>query len=241
MIQVPVVPLAVHRGTLLTLGVQRKHGVDLASARLRRALAGLADANRLLGRSRTQVEILTGNITHLRAKLASLAQQITRAHEFANYDELTGLPNRSLLLNRLKQATAQAARQNRQVTLLFVGVDELKGANGMFGRPTGDMLLQEVAQRIGICIRGSDTACRYGPNEFVIMLPGTDTLTGTTVAKKISKRLADPFIFDGKVIDITANVHVAAYPVDVRHYQQLIERADIDMYLDRAQRVPTET
>jgi diguanylate cyclase (GGDEF)-like protein len=111
---------------------------------------------------------------HLNRELIELASQEAQARDFAYHDELTRLPNRRLLRDRLEQALAHAARQRKEVALLLLDLDGFKSINDRLGHARGDKLLQAVAQRLQLNVRGADTACRYGGDEFVIMLPEVD-------------------------------------------------------------------
>jgi diguanylate cyclase len=212
---------------------------------LTQTLSQLETVTRALAASDTRaraaeqrIEVLAADLAHIQRRIIQLAHKTAQARHLAHHDGLTGLPNRTLLLDRLKQATAQAARQNRQVALLFLDLDGFKSVNDTFGHVTGDKLLQQMAERISSCIRGGDTASRYGGDEFVIMLPDTNALAGTAVAQKIRSSLDAPFVIDGDVILVTASIGVAVFPVDAQHYNQLLKHADIEMYLDKAQRPP---
>lgn len=156
---------------------------------------------------------------------------MVQAQHLADHDELTGLPNRSVLRDRLSQAIAQAARQHKQVGLLLLDMDGFKSVNDRLGHATGDKLLQRVAQRLLTCIRGADTACRYGGDEFVILLPevgGGESVA--EVARKLRAQLDPPYVVDGHTIEVTASIGVAVYPADGDSQNELIRRADLAMY-----------
>jgi diguanylate cyclase (GGDEF)-like protein len=216
-------------------------------ARLQQALSELAELKRALATSQQQVkaarqqtETLVERNSRLRQRLTRLAQRVAQARHFAYHDELTGLPNRRLLLDRLNQAMAQGARQHKQVALLSLDLDGFKSVNDRLGHAAGDKLLQQVAGRLAACTRGADTACRYGGDEFVIMLPEIDGQeSAAAVAQKIRARLAAPFDVDGSVITLTASIGTAVYPVDGQNYRDLINQADIAMYRAKAHSDPS--
>ena len=182
-----------------------------------------------------QVNGTAQTISGLRQKVIWLEQEVARVRHFAYHDELTGLPNRSLLLDRLNQAIVQAARQQKQVGLLLLDLDGFKCVNDRLGHATGDILLQRVAQRLLCCIRGADTACRYGGDEFVILLPEVDgEKNAAEVAQKLRAYLAKPYVVGDQSIALTASIGVAVYPRDGSNQTDLIRRADIAMYLAKA-------
>jgi diguanylate cyclase (GGDEF)-like protein len=123
-----------------------------------------------LGAVRRQLDELLLRHGHLKRHAEALEQAVAKARKLAYRDELTGLPNRRLLLNHFNQAAARAARQRKQVALLFLDLDGFKNVNDAFGNRTGDTLLRQVGARLVACIRTSDTACRLGGDEFVILL-----------------------------------------------------------------------
>jgi diguanylate cyclase (GGDEF)-like protein len=181
----------------------------------------LVRENAMLGRDNAQ----------LRVQLAQLARKETKARHFAYHDELTGLPNRRLLLDRLTQAIALGARQRKQVAVLFFDLNGFKAINDGLGHVVGDKLLRKVAKRLSECLRTADTACRYGGDEFVIMLPEVDgEETAAAVEKKIRARIAAPYMIDGNEISMTASIGAAVYPRDGQDHGALIKRADSAMY-----------
>ncbi|MBU3989384.1 MAG: PAS domain S-box protein, partial [Gammaproteobacteria bacterium] len=116
----------------------------------------------------------------------------------ANYDALTGLPNRNLLGERLGQALKQARREDTLVAVLFIDLDFFKEVNDTLGHAVGDQLLQSVAERMQHCVRETDTIGRQGGDEFVVLLANiVDTVTAAAVAEKIIAQLAEPFLLDG--------------------------------------------
>jgi diguanylate cyclase len=184
-----------------------------------------------------KIETLTQSNWLLQQEVARLVRQVAQTRHFAYHDELTGLPNRSLLMDRLNQAIVQAARQHKRVALLLLDLDGFKSVNDRRGHAAGDELLRQAAQRLVACIRGADTACRYGGDEFVIMLPEFDgSESVSTVAEKVHIHLAAPYAIGGEAISVTASIGTATYPDDGENYHDLIEHADIAMYRAKAHR-----
>jgi diguanylate cyclase len=185
---------------------------DLAAAQ--KYLGALVEANSLL-----------------RRKLIATEVRAATANYLAYHDALTGLPNRRLLLDRLSQAIAQAARQKKNVALVFFDVDGFKAINDKLGHASGDRLLQAVARRLGACLRATDTACRYGGDEFIVMLPEVEgEQTAAVVEQKIRTRLAAPYLVDGSLITVTLSIGTAVYPMDATDHRDLIKLADAAMY-----------
>lgn len=182
-----------------------------------------------------RIDVLETNTLLLRQKVALLQRSAARARRFACQDELTGLPNRRLLLDRYHQAVALAARQHRLVALLFLDLNGFKDVNDTHGHATGDRILQQVAERLRASIRASDTACRYGGDEFVVLLPELAGLrSALEAARKIRDRLAAPYTVDGTEITVTASIGTAVYPIDGRDYGELMRAMDASMYRDKA-------
>ena len=185
--------------------------------------------------ARQHIEKLVRSNARLTRKLVLLRREAAQARHLAYHDQLTGLPNRSLLMDRLTQAMAQAARQHKQVGLLLLDLDQFKSVNDRLGHAAGDSVLQQVARRLSASIRSCDTACRYGGDEFVIMLPEIDGwASANAVAHKIRTRLAAPYLLDDRVIVLTASIGIAMYRADGRDGSELIREADSAMYLAKA-------
>ena len=177
-----------------------------------------------------QLSELACTVARLGTTAERLEQQMVRMRHVAHHDPLTGLPNRTLLLDRLDRALAQAMRNGGQVALLMMDLDAFKVVNDRFGHGAGDRLLQEVAQRLRATIRDADTICRYGGDEFVVLLPDTGRRGAADVACKIHERLAAPFLVEGSPITVGACIGIAVCPADGASPVALLERADTAMY-----------
>jgi diguanylate cyclase (GGDEF)-like protein/PAS domain S-box-containing protein len=149
----------------------------------------------------------------------------------ANYDALTGLPNRTLLVDRLARALAAAHREELKVALLFVDLDRFKGVNDSLGHAVGDELLQQVAGRLRDCLRETDTVARFGGDEFVVMLEGVRHANDAAqVAKKLIADLERPFALVGREVFIGASVGITLYPDDSQDADNMLRNADMAMY-----------
>jgi diguanylate cyclase (GGDEF)-like protein len=213
----------------------RSTAFDLAASNAARTERALEVSRERLRAAMCRIDALETEGLLLRHQVALLQRTVAQARQFAYHDELTGLPNRRLLQDRYHQAVALAARQKRPVALLFLDLNGFKKINDTHGHAAGDSILQQVAERLRACIRKSDTACRYGGDEFVILLPeleGRDS--AAAAARKIRARLAVPCVVDGTRITVTASIGVAVYPVDGREYGDLMRVTDGFMYRDKA-------
>jgi diguanylate cyclase (GGDEF)-like protein/PAS domain S-box-containing protein len=150
----------------------------------------------------------------------------------ANYDVLTGLPNRRFFLDRLEQEIKQAARIGVGTALLFIDLDHFKEANDQYGHDAGDLLLQLVTERLHTCIRETDTVARIGGDEFTIILQGLiDTKYVELVAGKILRELVRPFQIFNNTLHISASIGISHFPQDASTPEDLIKNADQAMYM----------
>ena len=149
----------------------------------------------------------------------------------ANFDSLTGIPNRMMFLDRLQQALAHAEREKQYVALLFIDLDHFKEVNDSLGHAAGDVLLQEVAQRLERCLRKTDTLARLGGDEFTAMMPGvTDPAAVKIVVERMLQSLAEPFILPGGEGRISGSIGVACYQNNGSDVATLMQHADAAMY-----------
>lgn len=214
----------------------RPTGVPSELEKLQRALAESRSNDTIRLR---EIKALKVRNLKLSQKLALLTQKESKARHIAYHDELTGLPNRRLLQDRLKQAVAQAARHDKQVAVMLLDLDGFKSINDRLGHPVGDHLLQQVAKRLTSCVRVADTVCRYGGDEFVVMLPEfEDGDSASAVAEKIRAQLETPYELGSELITVRASIGVAEYPDDGSSYRALIKQADIAMYRAKTNNCP---
>lgn len=149
----------------------------------------------------------------------------------AHFDQLTGLPNRTLLLDRLNQAISVSNRASRAISLLFIDLDGFKPVNDTYGHAIGDKLLKEVAVRLQSCLREGDTAARLGGDEFVVILLESDLDRAITVAHRILGTLRVPYEFGKKTISsISGSIGIAEYPNHADELDSLLTAADNAMY-----------
>jgi len=165
------------------------------------------------------------------ADITGASQQRLLLEERANYDALTGLPNRVLLAERLGQVLAQARAMGKTVAVAFIDLDGFKAINDSMGHVAGDSLLATMAQRLRLALRESDTLARFGGDEFVAVLP--DVQDGALLASltgRMSAAARVPVLLDGRTLCLSASIGVARYPDDGATGAELIGRADAAMY-----------
>ncbi len=154
----------------------------------------------------------------------------------ANFDPLTGLPNRSMFHDRLDQEMKKARRSNSVLALLFLDLDEFKAVNDTLGHDMGDILLKEAAQRLRDCVRESDTVARLGGDEFTVILTELDEqYSAELVAKVILLRLVQPFSLKGKFVHVSVSIGITLYPEDAATLDELLKNADQAMYAAKDQ------
>jgi diguanylate cyclase (GGDEF)-like protein/PAS domain S-box-containing protein len=176
-----------------------------------------------------------GAITHFIAiqhDISVQKQEHARDHYLAYHDVLTGLPNRALFLDLLRQAISHAKRMDNALALLFLDLDNFKTVNDTFGHDLGDRLLLAVAERLSAAVRKSDTVARFGGDEFAILLP--DLLASgvaSTLAGKLTDTIARPFVIAVQKISIGISIGIAICPADGEEPDELMRKADQAMYL----------
>ncbi len=149
----------------------------------------------------------------------------------AQYDVLTGLPNRALFYDRLRQAVVRARREQSMVGLLFLDLDRFKHINDTLGHAAGDRVLKVVADRLKGFLREVDTIARLGGDEFTVIIEGvSDTEQVASVAEKIKAALSESVVLDGHDMLVSASVGITLYPQDAEDIESLIKNADIAMY-----------
>ena len=161
-----------------------------------------------------------------------LAEQ--RIRHVAHHDALTGLPNRSLLRDRLVQALTRAHERGELVAVLFINLDRFKTVNESLGHSEGDELLKKVSARLRECLRDTDTLARFGGDEFVAVIAGADDLPVAVAVQKILQVSTAPYDVAGQPVVVTASIGVALYPADGRDADSLLRNADAAMSAAKA-------
>jgi len=174
--------------------------------------------------------VVTGSVFAFHDVSAARARSLEMSR-LAQHDSLTGLPNRVLFNDRLTQAISLAMRQNKQLAVMFVDLDQFKKINDSLGHGVGDKLLQSVAGRLVNCVRRTDTVSRLGGDEFVILLSQVEREEDAAIsARKILRALATSHTIENKDLDISVSIGVSTYPSDGPDAENLMNKADTAMY-----------
>ncbi|SFR53712.1 PAS domain S-box-containing protein/diguanylate cyclase (GGDEF) domain-containing protein [Marinobacter daqiaonensis] len=174
------------------------------------------------------VVVTIRDVSNVRALTAQLGYLATR-------DPLTGLPNRALLKDRLMQEVAHAERHGERLALMYLDLDLFKEVNDMLGHTAGDDLLVEVAERLKNCVRRSDTVCRVGGDEFILLLTEFGEMASLNeLGSKVSDTLREPFELEGHTVEISTSVGISVFPDDGHDPDSLIRHADTAMYQAKA-------
>jgi len=175
-----------------------------------------------------------GKIKHFLAVKHDITQRKqlqNKLKHISEHDTLTELPNRLLLNDRLNQALSLAKRNKTTLALIFLDLDKFKPVNDTFGHDIGDLLLQQVAKRIQICLRESDTVARVGGDEFIILLPNIQNQHNIlSLAEKIRSALNQSFDCDNNTLNISSSLGIAIYPEHGLTALELSKNADSAMY-----------
>ncbi len=173
----------------------------------------------------------------------SVSRDITERKQFeekladmATHDSLTGLPNRTLLNDRLTMGLALSRRSGNRLAVMMLDLDKFKVINDTMGHDIGDQLLKAVGERLASVTRKSDTVGRMGGDEFVLVLPQiSQPANAAMLAQRILDIFREPFIFDGHRLNVTTSVGIAVYPDDGKEIEELLKSADTAMYWAKEQ------
>jgi|GEM_PF-668035 len=169
----------------------------------------------------------TGTLTDISAKKQTEAQYWSHA----NFDTLTGLPNRRLFRDRLDESVKKAERSGLGLALFFIDLDRFKEANDLLGHDAGDLLLIEAGRRIAAAVRAADTVARLGGDEFTVILEEqSEEAHVERTAQKIIEALAQPFHIGSEIVYLSASVGITLYSTDANASEELIKNADQAMY-----------
>ena len=154
-----------------------------------------------------------------------------KLRQLANYDRLTGLPNRSLFMDRMAQTLTKAHRTDQRVAMLFIDVDRFKGINDSLGHHSGDLVLRTIGKRLLNCIRASDTVARLGGDEFTIILEDCQNIDViTTICERILEAVVEPIPLGQTEANLTCSIGISLFPNDGKDVEVLLQNADSAMY-----------
>lgn len=149
----------------------------------------------------------------------------------ANYDHLTGLPNRSLLLDRIQHAIDHSRRKKTSIALFFIDLDRFKQVNDSLGHEYGDLLLKEITKRLTHVLRADDTVARIGGDEFVVLLESFNSNSQLgNIAQKVIESVGEPTLLKNNTVSVGASIGIALYPEDAINSDKLLRNADVAMY-----------
>jgi diguanylate cyclase (GGDEF)-like protein len=148
----------------------------------------------------------------------------------ALHDVLTGLPNRALLEDRLRVAIVAAQRRNACVSVMLLDLDRFKQVNDVFGHKAGDAVLVEIAKRLRIALRSTDTVARLGGDEFVVVLPDTSLAGADLAAASMLTSVGAPISFESKYVEVGVSIGITMHPGHGDDAETLLRRADLAMY-----------
>jgi diguanylate cyclase (GGDEF)-like protein len=171
----------------------------------------------------SEVTLILEDVTERKALEERIAYQ-------AFHDSLTGLANRTLFADRLGHALARTEREEDEIGVMFIDLDDFKHVNDSLGHSLGDSLLVEVAHRLGACLRPQDTLARFGGDEFVVLLEDIDVGGVVGTAKRILREIDDPFTIDGHKLSVTGSIGIVFGNSDRFRAEDLLRSADAAMY-----------
>lgn len=196
------------------------------AAKAKSALSALSEAHMREANERLVVATVNAQTMTETAEQATAQMAYVAEHDF-----LTGLPNRSLLTDRLAQAISLAQRHGKKLALMFLDLDHFKHINDSLGHAVGDQLLQSAAKRLQACVRHSDTVSRQGGDEFVVLLTEVEAVQDAALsAEKLLKAMAEPHLIGGHRLHVTLSIGISLYPDDGKDAETVVRNADIAMY-----------
>lgn len=196
-------------------------------------IQGIKGTHRWLETHATPLRDANGNITMLLGITRDTTQRKHNEEQIrylANFDSLTGLPNRTQLNLQIKNLLSLAKRNNREITVMFLDLDRFKEINDTLGHSVGDTLLIQSSQRMQSLLREEDTVARLGGDEFIILLPNIQINGARKVAQKLLDVFNAPFQIDHHELSISASIGIALYPDDGTDFETLYKNADTAMY-----------
>lgn len=177
-----------------------------------------------------QADGKTTNYVAIKEDITEKKKVAAKIDYLAHFDQLTGLPNRVLLNDRVTYQLDMAQRNNEPLAVMFLDLDHFKNINDFLGHTIGDYVLVEIAKRITKTIRKVDTVSRLGGDEFIMLFPNTDSNAAMHIATKLIEEISKPSTFEHNELTITPSIGIAIYPDDGKDFETLLKNADTAMY-----------
>ncbi|MGH1485653.1 MAG: two-component system response regulator [Cellvibrionaceae bacterium] len=175
-------------------------------------------------------DITSQSLIHSITNAIHTCELQTKLRHLAHYDNLTGLLNRSLFLDRLQTAIDQCDRYGQTCSLLYIDVDNFKQVNDQYGHDAGDVLLKAIGERVKLNCRMTDSAARLGGDEFAILLSHINETDTNLAAEKILNKVSEPVLLESQSIHISLSIGIAHYPYTAGNLHELMRQADEAMY-----------
>jgi diguanylate cyclase (GGDEF)-like protein len=211
--------------------VLRGHGGQVPRERQFRRADGSRFWGEVNGQSHTDADGRVRGVVVSIADITERREAAARIRHLALHDHLTGLANRPYFLQRATQALELASRHQRRMALLFIDLDRFKAVNDAHGHEAGDAVLVATAQRLQALLRASDTLCRHGGDEFIVLLAEVaEAADLPAVARKLVAAIEAPVAWQGQLLQVSASIGVAAYPDHALRLEDLVQAADDAMY-----------
>ncbi|MGH8146814.1 MAG: putative bifunctional diguanylate cyclase/phosphodiesterase [Rhodanobacteraceae bacterium] len=172
---------------------------------------------------------------HVCSDTAELKYAQARIRHLAYFDTLTGLPNRAYLRGQFEQALARARHAAQTMSVVFFDLDNFKEINDTAGHSVGDEVICAVAQRLGEGIREDDVLCRFGGDEFLLLLPNTDVAATEALARRLIERICQPVEVEGRLLDVAASAGFSVFPDDAPDAENLLREADTALFRAKAE------
>jgi diguanylate cyclase (GGDEF)-like protein/PAS domain S-box-containing protein len=183
--------------------------------------------------------VVAGQVTGIFVLAKDISEQLQKERQLAylaQYDTLTGLPNRALILDRLNHAIARARRERHKLALMFLDLDKFKDINDSLGHAAGDIVLKTIAERLRTCLRAEDTVARLGGDEFTVLLESVpDEAHALVVAQKIIDVIAAPLHVERHEVFTSTSIGLVFYPTDAVTAEEMMKAADMAMYQAKSQ------
>jgi diguanylate cyclase (GGDEF)-like protein len=210
--------------------IERLHGEGAGPQALHRTIALLqqrADALESELRKRVDWESV---LSSQNARITAMTSAQAELENLAGQDALTGLANRRIFTDRLAHAVERAARTGNPLSLIYVDLDAFKALNDRHGHGAGDELLKQVSARLRQSVRAADTVCRWGGDEFAVIMEDTDAAQATALMQRVESALGETFFLGDAPIAVSASVGLSSCPADAIDSEGLVRRADAAMY-----------